>query len=97
MVRRFADYLSAPESRELTDSALKLARDALNESYSQFERVIASVLDENPEGKRKRFPPPERTAHVIVSAVRGFKLVAQSPAELREMVENLTTIVLASG
>ena len=59
--------------------------------------MIASVLEENPEGKRRRLPPSERTAHVIVSAVRGFKLVARSPAELREMVEDLTTIVLGSG
>ena len=96
-VRRFADYLSAPESRELTDSGLEFARDALSESYGEFERVIASILEENPEGKRRRLPPAERTAHVIVSAVRGFKLIAQSPAELREMVEDLTTIVLGSG
>ena len=96
VVRRFADYLSAPEARELTDSGIEFARDALSDSYGEFERLIASVLEENPEGKRRRSPPPERTAHVIVSAVRGFKLVAQSPGELREMIEDLTTIVLGS-
>jgi AcrR family transcriptional regulator len=97
VVRRFADYLSAPESRELTDSGVEFARDALSESYGKFERVIASVLEQNLGGKRTRFPSPERTAHVIVSGVRGFKLVAQSPAELRRMVEDLTTIVLGSA
>jgi AcrR family transcriptional regulator len=94
VVRRFANYLNAPESRELTDSGLEFARDALTDSYSQFERVIASVLEHYSGGKRTRFPSPERTAHVIVSAVRGFKLVAESPAELHRMVEDLTTIVL---
>jgi TetR/AcrR family transcriptional regulator of autoinduction and epiphytic fitness len=94
VVRRFAGYLSAPEARELTDSGVEFARDALSESYGKFEAVIASILEEHPEGKRRRLPPSARTAHVIVSAVRGFKLVAQSPGELREMVGDLTTIVL---
>jgi hypothetical protein len=57
--------------------------------------VIASVLEE--EGKGRRLPPPQRTAHVIVTAVRGFKLLAQSPGELRTMLEDLTTIVLGPG
>ena len=94
VVRRFAEYLSAPDSRELTDSGLEFGRDTLAESYGEFERVIAAVLAENPDRKRRKLPSPEATAHVIVSAVRGFKLIAESPEELGEMIENLTTIVL---
>ena len=95
VVRRFKHYLSSPEARELTDSGYEFARDALTASYGEFERVIASVLEEG--GKGRRLPPPQRTAHVIVTAVRGFKLVAQSPRELRTMVEDLATIILGPG
>jgi hypothetical protein len=47
----------------------------------------------DPVQTRNEVATASEDAHVIVSTVRGFKLVAQSPAELRTMVEDLTAIV----
>jgi hypothetical protein len=38
----------------------------------------------------------EKMAHILTSAVRGFKLVAKSAAELPKLIQELLGIILAA-
>jgi hypothetical protein len=38
----------------------------------------------------------EKMAHILTSAVRGFKLVAKSATELRKLIQDLLGIILAA-
>jgi AcrR family transcriptional regulator len=97
-VRGFAEFLKSPETRELTECSLDFARDAFEESYAKLLRVIASVLRQYARtGDPRKLPPPDRTARILASAVRGFKHVAGNPADLRKMIEDLIKITLAPG
>lgn len=84
--------------RELTECSLDFARDAFDESYAKLLSVIASVLEEysKTDGGRT-LPPPDRTARILASAVRGFKHVARNPTELRKMIEDLIKVALGPG
>jgi hypothetical protein len=46
-------------------------------------------------GGNKKPLSAEKTAHILTSAVRGFKLVAQSATELRKLIQDLLGFILA--
>jgi hypothetical protein len=66
-------------------------------SYEKLESVLASILKGhvNCSGNKKPLSA-EKTAHILTSAVRGFKLVAKSATELRKLIRDLVVIILAA-
>ncbi len=96
-VQRFDLTRKSPEAKEISDSSYEFAREALDESYEKFESVLASILkgQVKPSGNKKTLSA-EKTAHILTSAVRGFKLVAQSATELRKLIQDLLGFILAA-
>ncbi len=96
-VQRFDLALNSPEAKEISDSSYEFAREALAKSYEKLESILASILKGRVKSKgNKRALSPEKLAHLLTSAVRGFKLVAKSATELRKLIQNLLGIILAS-
>jgi TetR/AcrR family transcriptional regulator of autoinduction and epiphytic fitness len=95
-VRPFEMIMTSPEAKELAECSFDFAQDALRQGYQKFEAMIAPVLAP-PAKKRpaKAHMTPERTAHVLSSAVRGFKQAATSPDELRRLIKELLWLSLA--
>lgn len=89
-IRSF-DQKSA-EAREFSEYSHDFARDAIEKTYAMFEKILVQVLKSS--GKSKSALPANRAAHLMTSAVRGFKIVARNSAELRKMVGDLVTLVL---
>ena len=91
----FEMTLQSPEAKELIDCGFAFAQESLSAGYAKFEATIVPVLaslDETPPaGKRL---PPEALAHVLASAVRGFKQTATTTAELRLLISQLLTLAL---
>ena len=89
-VEIFELTLKSPEAKELSELSYDFAREALDEGYRLFEAVLASILRARGKGAASRLPlSAERTAHLLGSSVRGFKLVAQSALQLRKMIHDL--------
>jgi AcrR family transcriptional regulator len=90
VVRPFEMLMSSPEAKELVECSLGFAQASLTEGYNKFESLIAPILASLAEQRSVKLRmAPERTAHVLVSAVRGFKQTATTPAELRRLIKEL--------
>jgi TetR/AcrR family transcriptional regulator, regulator of autoinduction and epiphytic fitness len=87
--------LTSPEAKELSELSYDFAREALDEGYRQFEAVLASILKAHAKHSTTKLPlPADRMAHLLGSAARGFKLVAQSSTQLRKMIHDLLKVLL---
>jgi AcrR family transcriptional regulator len=96
-VQRFDLSLQSPEAREISDSSYAFARAALDQSYEKFESELASILRGHVKSSgNKKALSAEKMAHILTSAVRGFKLVAKSATELRKLIQDLLGIILAA-
>ena len=94
-VEIFELTLKSPEAKELSECSYDFARHALDEGYKQFEAVVASLLKMHAKSSPSRLAlPADRIAHLLGSSVRGFKLVAQNPQQLRRMIHDLLRLTL---
>jgi AcrR family transcriptional regulator len=89
-VRPFQMMLDSAEAREIVDCSFEFAQTALRQGYEKFEAtitpIVASLLRKRPA---KKSLSPERVAHVIANAVRGFKQSATTPEEMRLLIHEL--------
>jgi AcrR family transcriptional regulator len=89
-VRAFETAMASPEAQELIQCSFGFARAAQKEGYARFEATITPVLASHGEDvPSKASIAPERIAHVLASAVRGFKQTAATPDELRQLIKDL--------
>jgi TetR/AcrR family transcriptional regulator of autoinduction and epiphytic fitness len=96
-VQSFDLTRKSPEAKEIRDSSYEFAREALDQSYEKLESVLASILKGQVKSSgNKKALSAEKTAHILTSAVRGFKLVAQSAPELRKLIQDLLGFILAA-
>ncbi|TFE22678.1 TetR/AcrR family transcriptional regulator [Cohnella luojiensis] len=96
-INNFDQSLTSPEVKEMTDSSYVFAKEALDAGYNKLEVVLTSILETR--SKSNGSPnslSPEKLAHLLTSASRGFKIVAKNSMELRELIEELLGIILAS-
>jgi TetR/AcrR family transcriptional regulator of autoinduction and epiphytic fitness len=96
-VRRFDLTLNSPEAKEISDCSYEFAQGTLDQSYQKLESILASILKgQVKSGINQKALSAEKTAHILTSAVRGFKLVAKSATELRKLIQDLIGIILAA-
>lgn len=94
-VRPFEMMMSSPEANELVECSLGFAQASLRQGYNKFESVIAPVLASVVERhSAKPHIAPKRTAHILASAVRGFKQTVTTPTELRQLIKELLMLSL---
>jgi AcrR family transcriptional regulator len=95
-VQPFEMVMNSPEAKELVECSFDFAEDSLKKGYAKFEAaitpVVASLAGRRGDGVRME---PDRIAHVLASAVRGFKQSAATPDELRSLIKAL--LVLSFG
>jgi len=88
-VRPFEMMAMSPEAKELVECSFDFAQAALKQGYQQFEATIAPVLAPvSGQGDSLR------VAHLLASAVRGFKQTATTPDELRSLIDDLLMLSL---
>jgi AcrR family transcriptional regulator len=94
-VRPFEMVLQSAEAKELLECSFDFARESLETGYARLEAVLVPII--RPLLKRqsdKAGPTAEQAAHVLTGAVRGFKQVAASAAELRTLISDLLALWL---
>ncbi len=96
-VAPFEMTLRSPEAKELIDCSFDFAQDSLRQGYEKFEATIVPVL-KSLTGKElaQAHMRPETIAHVLASAVRGFKQTATTKAELRSLIKELLALALGT-
>jgi len=81
---------ASPAAEELVDCNHAFAQASREHGYAIFEATIAPVVaklsETLPVASRIA---PGRMAHVLVSAVRGFKQTAATPADMRQLIDEL--------
>jgi AcrR family transcriptional regulator len=97
-LRPFEMAMASPEAQELIECTLGFAQTAQRQGYAKFEATIAPVLasfsDVLPIQDRIE---PERLAHILASAIRGFKLTARTPDELSSLIRDLLILTFERG
>src|ERR1700691_3593767 len=92
-VHPFEMMMRSPEAKELIECSFGFAQDSIKQGYKIFEAaivpVVASLAERHPAKARMA---PEQIAHVLASAVHGFKQTAAKPAELRLLIEELLVL-----
>jgi AcrR family transcriptional regulator len=86
----FEMTMASSEAQEMVDCNLAFAQASRNQGYATFEATIAPVVaklsETLPAASRIA---PGRIAHVLVSAVRGFKETAATPDDMRRLIDEL--------
>ena len=81
-------------AEELVDCNFAFAAAARNHGHTTFEATIAPVVatlsETVPAASRIA---PDRIAHVLVSAVRGFKQSAATPDDMRRLIDQLLLLL----
>lgn len=94
-INNFDQSLNSPEIKEMTESSYTFAQEALHASYKKLEIVLISILvSQLTSASSLNSLSPEKLAHLLTSASRGFKIVAKNSSELREMIEDLLRMIL---
>ncbi len=95
-VKPFEMTMSSPEAKELIECSFGFAIASLKRGYKKFETLIAPLIASLAEDRlTNAHISAERTAHILASAVRGFKQTATRPAELRQLIKQLLSLSLS--
>lgn len=95
-VRPFAMLMDSPDAQDLINCGFEFAEDVMAQNYAAFEALLVSLLGTFPGPRPEDAPTLEQIAHVLAVSVRGFKSAARSVQELREMIDALLNLTLAS-
>lgn len=93
-IRNFDRNKNSPEAREIVDATPHFARDAHKAVYEKFNALLASIVDSADTDLQRLELSSNQVAHLLSSAMRGFKLVAEDGIELRRMLNGLIALTL---
>jgi len=95
-VRPFEIILASPDATDLLQSSYEFATEVTTRAAADFEALLAEVLQAQIRGRAQTGFSSAQIAHILATAVPGFKESAKTAVQLRELVAGLITIVLAS-
>jgi len=95
-VRPFQMILASPDAKDLLESSYEFATEVTTKAAADFEALLAEVLQVQVPGKAEMEFSSAQIAHILATAVPGFKDSAKTAVELRELIAGLVTIVLSS-
>ncbi len=93
-VRPFEIVQNAPDAADLLENSRKISADAWNKAEADFEAIITDTLSRVMQGQGGPGLSAAQVAHVLATAVPGFKESARSVADLRGRIRDLLDLVL---
>lgn len=94
-VRPFEMVQSFPDTRDLLESSYTVAGEVVTEAFAEFEKIVEGILEPLITSPNVTLSP-KQLAHILTSAIHGFKNAAGNVAELRQLFDDLITVILAS-
>lgn len=95
-VRPFEIYQRSPDAKDLYESSFQFATEVTTQAFSRFEALVADIIEPLLGRQAKVNLSSGQIAHLLSAAVLGFKSVAKSTPQLRELIGGLINVVLAS-
>ena len=95
-VRPFEIYQRSPDAKDLFESSFQFATEVTTQAFSRFDALVADIIEPVVGRHAKVNLSSGQIAHLLSCAVLGFKSVATSTAELRDLIGALINVVLAS-
>jgi AcrR family transcriptional regulator len=86
---------ASPDAKDILESSYEFATEIIAHAFSDFEHILSDALRPIVDAQAERLLSPEQLAHILTTAVVGFKEAASSVAQLRQMIRGLITVVLA--
>ena len=97
-VRPFSMLAESPDAQDLIHCGYEFAKETMAQSQAAFETQLVTVLATIPQPRGRTAPglSLEQIAHLLATAVHGFKGTARSASELREMIAALLHLTVTS-
>ena len=95
-VRPFEMIQASPDAKDLLQSSYEFAAEVTAQASASFEALLAEVLQPLIRKSAGMKLSPAQMAHILAAAAPGFKESVQNAGQLRELISNLITVVLAS-
>jgi AcrR family transcriptional regulator len=94
-VRPFEMMLGSSEVAELVECSFGFAQDSVKQGYRSFEKILVPILKSHTLFQHSKLTiSAEKTAHVLSSSVRGFKVSAKDAGGLRSLIKDLLILAL---
>lgn len=93
-IRPFEIVQNAPDAADLLENSRQLSADVWNKAEADFEAIITGILGRVMQGQGGPGLSATQVAHVLATAVPGFKESARSAADLRGRIKDLLVLVL---
>lgn len=87
---------SSPDAKDLVNCGQDFACDVLAKISADFESLLIEILKPLVARDKPAILPPAQIAHLLASAIHGFKDAAASVAELRKLIHGLIALTLAA-
>jgi TetR/AcrR family transcriptional regulator of autoinduction and epiphytic fitness len=94
-VRSFEMIQASPDAKDILESGYEFAAEITLQAFSDFENILSDVLRPIMSSQAEKNLSSDQLAHILATAVQGFKESATSVVQLRQMIEGLITIVVA--
>lgn len=94
-VRPFEMIQTSPDAKDILESGYEFAAVITLQAFSDFEHILSHVIRPLMSSQVEQNLSSEQLAHILATAVQGFKDSATSVVQLRHMIEGLITIVVA--
>lgn len=94
-VRPFVVVQGAPDAADLLENSRHLAAEAWADAEAAFEAIVGEILGRVMADQRGTGLSAVQVAHVLVTAVLGFKESARSVEDLRGRIGDLLDLVVA--
>ena len=95
IVEPFASVIDSPAALDLLGNAAVYAPKECGELYARFEKHLATLLEEEKSGGKKRLGPKD-LAHIMMLATRGLKGTTTSLKELKRLTDGLIAMAIAT-
>ena len=93
-VRPFEMYQQSPGAKDLYESSFEFATEVTTKAFSQFDALLADIVEPLLGRRTKVKLSSGQIARLLSFAVLGFKTAARSTAQLRELIDGLTHVLL---
>ncbi len=95
-VRPFEMVLASPDAGDLLESGCEIACETLTKAEEDFMAIVTEVLKPLVHEQSRVKLPAARIAKLLCGAAHGFKKTAKDAAELRQMLNDHLTLILAA-
>lgn len=94
-IRPFELIQLSPDAKDILESGYQFATEITTQAFADFEEILAEVLRPLANAQAAPNLSAGQLAHLLTTAVQGFKESASSVIQLRQMITGFITLVLA--